>query len=122
MAATKNTLAALWGKKLQDERKTKSSDHGSVISTRSRAPEDRNAQEKEATSRLSKPDEQAPGPIELPTRPTEDEDDAKVQSRPSACERYYVAECIVLSCLCNDTSNCPRITLCNLELSKSCKC
>lgn len=66
MAATKNTLSALWGKKLQDDRKTKSSDHGSVISTRSRAPEEKCAQEKEATSRLSKPDgEQASGPTDL---------------------------------------------------------
>ncbi|BDA41437.1 probable chromatin assembly factor 1 subunit FSM at N-terminal half [Coccomyxa sp. Obi] len=67
MAATKNTLSALWGKKLQDDRKTKSGDHGSVISTRSRAPEDKGAQEKEATSRLSKPEgEQASGPTDPP--------------------------------------------------------
>ncbi len=84
MAATKNTLAALWGKKLQDERKPKSSDHGSVVSTRSRAPEDKNAHEKEATSRLSKPEEQASGPIELPAVPIENVIDAKVQQPPSA--------------------------------------
>ncbi|CAL8461841.1 g1372 [Coccomyxa elongata] len=67
MAATKNTLSALWGKKLQDDRKARSSDHGSVISTRSRAPEDTGAHEKEATSRLSKPDgEQASGPTDKP--------------------------------------------------------
>lgn len=69
MAATKNTLSALWGKKLQDDKKTKSSDHGSVVSTRSRAPEEKGAQEKEATSRLSKPDaEQASGPTDPPSK------------------------------------------------------
>jgi hypothetical protein len=55
MAATKNTLAALWGRKLQDDRKTKSNDHGSVISTRSKAAEDKQMAEKEATSRPPQP-------------------------------------------------------------------
>lgn len=67
MAATTNTLAALWGKKLKDERNIKSNDHGSVISTRSRGAEDKIAAEKEATSRLSKPDEGKPsGPTDQP--------------------------------------------------------
>ena len=90
MAATKNTLAALWGKKLQDERKTQSSDHGSVISTRSRAPEDKYAQEKEAISRLSKPEEQAPGPGDSSIVPIEDDFDAEVQLRPLSCEWCYL--------------------------------
>lgn len=80
MAATKNTLSALWGKKLQDDRKTKSSDHGSVISTRSRAPEDKGAQEKEATSRLSKPEgEQASRPTDPPKTGKTADADAQVR-------------------------------------------
>ena len=56
MAATKNTLMAMWGKNLQPKAKEVSSDQVSVHSTRSRAAEERFAPEKEATSRLAKPD------------------------------------------------------------------
>ena len=56
MAATKNTLMAMWGKNAQPKAKEVSSDQVSVHSTRSRAAEERSAPEKEATSRLAKPD------------------------------------------------------------------
>ena len=56
MAATNNTIMALWGKSLAPKAKEASSDVISVHSTRSRAAEDRSAPEKEATSRLAKPD------------------------------------------------------------------
>ena len=56
MAATKNTLMAMWGKNSQPKAKEVSSDQVSVHSTRSRAAEERSAPEKEATSRLAKPD------------------------------------------------------------------
>ena len=56
MAATKNTLMAMWGKSSAVKSKENSSDVLSVHSTRSRAAEERSAPDKEATSRLSKPD------------------------------------------------------------------
>ena len=56
MAATKNTLMAMWGKNSQPKANEVSSDQVSVHSTRSRAAEERSAPEKEATSRLAKPD------------------------------------------------------------------
>ena len=56
MAATKNTLMAMWGKSSAVKAKENSSDICSVHSTRSRAAEERSAPDKEATSRLSKPD------------------------------------------------------------------
>ena len=56
MAATKNTLIAMWGKTSQPKAKEISSDQVSVHSTRNRAAEERSAPEREATSRLAKPD------------------------------------------------------------------
>jgi len=56
MAATKNTLKAMWGKNSAPKAKEPSSDNVPVHSTRSRAAEERSAPEREATSRLSKPD------------------------------------------------------------------
>lgn len=56
MAATNNTIMALWGKSSVPKAKEASSDVISVHSTRSRVAEDRSAPEKEATSRLAKPD------------------------------------------------------------------
>ena len=56
MAATKNTLMAMWGMNSQPKAKEVSSDQVSVHSTRSRAAEERSAPEKEATSWLAKPD------------------------------------------------------------------
>ena len=56
MAATKNTLMAMWGKSSATKAKDSSSDLLSLHSTRSRAAEERSAPDKEATSRLSKPD------------------------------------------------------------------
>ena len=47
---------AMWGKNSQPKAKEVSSDQVSVHSTRSRAAEERSAPEKEATSRLAKPD------------------------------------------------------------------
>lgn len=74
MAATKNTLAALWGKRVQHDRRTKSDDHGSVISTRSKAAEEK---EKEATSRLAK------GDIERPLAPLHTVDLTKQHEKAS---------------------------------------
>ena len=56
MAAANNTIMALWGKSSVPKAKEASSDVISVHSTRSRAADDRSAPEKEATSRLAKPD------------------------------------------------------------------
>jgi len=56
MAATRNTLKAMWGKTSAPKAKELSSDNVTVHSTRSRAAEERSAPEREATSRLSKPD------------------------------------------------------------------
>lgn len=66
MAATKNTLKAIWGKSSQPKAREVSSDQLSVHSTRSRAAEERSAPEKEATSRLAKPDSERIGPAKDP--------------------------------------------------------
>ena len=71
MAATKNPLQDLWGRKGQDDRPAKpQASGGSVISTRSRAVEDRTAVEKEATSRMApghkgRPDDAACAQVHL---------------------------------------------------------
>ena len=89
MAATKNTLMAMWGKNSAPKAKEASSDLLSVHSTRSRAAEERSAPDKEATSRLSKPDIGRSKPAEAGQAPDKDNFLSSMQVvSPPSCQGH----------------------------------
>lgn len=89
MAATKNTLMAMWGKNSAPKAKEASSDLLSVHSTRSRAAEERSAPDKEATSRLSKPDIGRSKPAEASQPPDKGDLQSSMQVViPSPCQGH----------------------------------